>query len=166
MNQKLEVKESKTHGKGVFAKEHIQAKERLAIFGGSVMYIAEYDNLPEAAQPYVMQIEERFIFGNKTHIQEKTDYFNHSCYPNSGFQGQIFLVAMQDITKGEEITFDYAMMVSESVGSDIVFELDCNCGSPHCRKKLTEQDWKLPSLRAKYKDYFSEYIKQKILSEK
>lgn len=89
----------------------------------------------------------------------------HSCTPNSGFHGQIFLVAMRDISMGEEITFDYAMIISESVGSDIVFEMECNCGSPKCRKQITEDDYKIPQLRIKYKDYFSEYIKQKILSE-
>lgn len=166
LNSKLKVKESKTHSKGVFAIENIKCGERLAIFGGSVMLIDEINNLPENVQDYAMQIEERFVFGNKSPIPEDTDYFNHSCNPNSGFHGSIFLVAMRDILKGEEVTFDYAMVISESVGSDIVFEMDCNCGSPNCRKKITEEDWKIPELRKRYNDYFSEYLKQKILSEK
>jgi len=57
------------------------------------------------------------------------------------------------------------MDVSKSVGGNIVF-MDCNCGSLNCRKKITEDDWKISELRKKYKDYFSEYLKQKILSEK
>lgn len=166
LNPKLEVRTSEMHAKGVFAKEKIKKEERLAIFGGSVMLIDEIHNLPESVKDYAMQIEERFVFGNKTPTPEDTDFFNHSCNPNSGFHGQIFLVAMRDIAKGEEITFDYAMVLSVSVGSDIVFEMDCNCGSPDCRKRITEDDWKMPELRSKYKDYFSEYIKQKILSEK
>ncbi|MEK6887732.1 MAG: SET domain-containing protein [Candidatus Aenigmatarchaeota archaeon] len=166
LNPKLEVRTSEMHDKGVFAKENIKKGERLAILGGSIMLIDEIDNLPESAQEYPMQIEERFVLGNRTPLYEDTDFFNHSCSPNSGFHGQIFLVAMRDIAKEEEITFDYAMIVSESVGSNIVFEMDCNCGSPSCRKRITEDDWKIPELRSKYKGYFSEYIKQKILSEK
>lgn len=165
LNPKLKVREAKSHGKGIFAAEDIKHEERLAIFGGSVMLIDEISSLPENVQDYAMQIEERFVFGNKTSIPEDTDYFNHSCDPNSGFHGQLFLVAMRDIAKGEEITFDYAMVVSESVGSNIVFEMDCKCGSPNCRRKITENDWKIPELRKKYKDYFSEYVKQKIISE-
>lgn len=166
LNPKVEVRKSKLHNKGVFAKENIKSGERLAIFGGSVMLIDEINNLPENAQEHTMQIEERFVFGNKTSIPDDTDYFNHSCNPNSGFHGQIFLVAMRDIAMGEEITFDYALVISESIGSDIIFEMECNCGSSNCRKKITEDDWKIPELRARYNGYFSEYIKQKILSEK
>ncbi|MBW2976092.1 SET domain-containing protein [Candidatus Woesearchaeota archaeon] len=164
MNSKLEVKKSKNHGRGVFAKEDISKGERLAIFGGCVMRIDELKNLPEDAQDHPMQIEERFVFG--TRELESADFFNHSCNPNSGFKGQIFLVAMGDIKKGEEITFDYAMVVSESVGSDIIFKMSCNCGSQNCRKVVTESDWKLPELRRKYKGYFSQYLQEKIDREK
>jgi uncharacterized protein len=166
INKKLEVRESETHNKGVFAKEPVKKGERIAIFGGSIMRIDDIHTLPPNVQDYAMQIEERMVIANRSHIPEDTDYFNHSCNPNCGFSGQTFLVAMRDIAAGEEITFDYAMTISESIGSDIVFELDCKCGSPNCRKKITENDWKLPELRARYKGYFSEYIKHKISSEK
>lgn len=162
LNPKLEVKKSKLQGKGVFAVENIKHGERIAIFGGSVMLIDEIYNLPENMQDYPMQIEERFVLGNRTPIPEDTDYFNHNCKPNSGFHGQIFLVAMRDIAKGEEIVFDYAMVLSESIGSGIVFEMDCNCGSSNCRKKITEDDWKRSDLRRKYKGYFSQYLQEKI----
>ena len=62
MNPKLEVRKSKLHNKGVFAKETIKKRERLAIFGGSVMLIDEINNLPENIQDYAMQIEECFVF--------------------------------------------------------------------------------------------------------
>jgi SET domain-containing protein len=164
-NPKLEVKESALHCNGVFAREHIRKNERLAIFGGSVMLIDDIYTLPENVQNYAMQIEERFVFGNRSGVPDDTDYFNHSCEPNSGFSGQIFLVAMRDVSIGEEITFDYAMIVSESVGSNLVFEMECRCGMPNCRKKFTENDLKIPELRMKYKEYFSEYLKKKILIE-
>ncbi len=166
LNPKLEVRTSELHGKGVFASENIRRGERLAIFGGSIMPIDEIKNLPESIRDYTMQIEERFVLGHKTLVLENTDYFNHSCNPNSGFHGQLFLVAVRDIKKGEEITFDYAMVLSKSVESDIVFEMNCNCGTPNCRKKITEDDWKRPELQIRYKGYFSEYLKQMILSEK
>ena len=106
LNPKLEAKHSKTHGKGIFAKEYIQKGERLAIFGGDVMHIDEISALPVECQNYPMQIEERFVLGSRTAVVEDADLFNHSCNPNSGFKGQIFLVAMRDIKKDEEITFD------------------------------------------------------------
>ncbi|MFA5830570.1 MAG: SET domain-containing protein [Candidatus Paceibacterota bacterium] len=164
----LEVRGSKTEGKGVFAKEDIKQGERLAIFGGTVLTIDEMNKLPEQNQSHLMQIEERFVFGTTSSNPEDTDYFNHNCNPNAGFHGQIFLVAMRDIAKDEEITFDYAMIISESVGVSIPedIDMDCHCGAPNCWKRFTENDWKIPELREKYQDYFSEYIKRKIVAEK
>jgi hypothetical protein len=147
----------------VFAKGDLQAGERLAIFGGDIMLIDEIKNLPEMLQDYPMQIEERFVIGSRNSIEpEDTDFFNHSCNPNSGFKGQIFLVAMRDIKKEEEITFDYAMVVSKSAGSDVVFEIECQCGSKNCRRRITESDWMQPELQKKYRGYFSHYIQEKI----
>lgn len=161
LNPKLEVRTSLTHGRGVFTLETVSAGERVAILGGDVMLIDEIKDLPEEVQDYPMQIEERFVLGSRS-IVEDTDFFNHSCNPNAGFKGQIFLVAMSRIPAGEEVTFDYAMVVSESVGSDIVFEMKCCCGSLACRGMITEHDWKRADLRKKYRGYFSEYLQEKI----
>jgi SET domain-containing protein len=164
LNPVLEVRTSNIGGKGVFSKENIVRGTRLAVFGGELMLIDEIRNLPKHLQGYTMQIEERFILGppqNSTEPEE-SDFFNHSCEPNSGFKGQMFLVAMRDIKKNEEITFDYAMVVSESVGSDFVFEMECKCGSSNCRKKITENDWKLPEIQKKYYGFFSQYLQDKI----
>ena len=162
LNPHLEKGCSDTLGWGIFAKADIGKDERLAIFGGKIMLIDEMYQIPEMMQSYTMQIEERFVLGPASSVPEDTDFFNHSCDPNSGFKGQVFLVAMRDIRAGEEITFDYCMTVSESVGSDMVFEMDCACGSPWCRKTITEQDWMIPGLQLRYKGYFSPYIQDKI----
>ena len=162
LNPDLEKRYSEKHGAGIFAKSDIRKGERLAIFGGRVMRIDETFRLPEPVQTFSMQIEERFVLGPVDTEPEDADFFNHSCDPNSGFKGQVFLVAMRDIRAGEEITFDYCMVVSESVGSDYVYSLDCGCGSPRCRKMITEQDWMLPELQERYRGYFSQYIQEKI----
>jgi uncharacterized protein len=158
----LEKRDSPTHGGGIFARAAIRKGERLAIFGGKVMLIDEMLEIPLAMQRFTMQIEDRFVLGPAGTVPEDTDFFNHSCDPNSGFKGQVFLVAMRDICVGEEVTFDYAMTVSESIGSDMVFSMECGCGSALCRKRITEQDWMLPALQIRYEGYFSPYIQEKI----
>jgi uncharacterized protein len=162
LDPRLKKQSSVTHGSGIFARGDIRKDERLAIFGGKIMLIDEMYQLPREMQRYTMQIEERFVLGPASDRAEDTDFFNHSCDPNCGFSGQVFLVAMRDIAAGEEITFDYAMTVSESVGSDMVFRMDCVCGSSRCRKTITEQDWQLPELQDRYRGYFSPYIQNKI----
>jgi SET domain-containing protein len=164
LSQKLEVRISPIHENGVFARETVPAGERVAILGGDVMFIEEISHLPEHLQNHTMQIEERFVLGSRSDTDD-TDFFNHSCDPNAGFKGQIFLVAMRPILAGEEVTFDYAMVVSESVGSDIVFQMNCRCGATTCRRVITENDWKRADLRRRYHGYFSEYLQEKIEAE-
>jgi len=162
LNPLLEKRCSDTEGCGIFAKADIRKGERLAIFGGRIMAIDDMYGIPAHMQRFTMQIEERFVLGPVSDLPEDTDFFNHSCSPNSGFSGQIFLVAMRDIGAGEEITFDYGMTVSESMGSDMVFSMNCACGSSLCRGTITGDDWKNPLLQERYRGYFSPYIQEKI----
>jgi uncharacterized protein len=163
LNPLLEARESPRHGEGVFAKASIPLGTRVAIFGGDILLIDEINDVPDHMSDYPMQIEERFVLGSRHATKpEDTDFFNHSCDPNCGFKGQIFLVTMRDVALGEEMTFDYAMVVSESVGSDIKFELDCACGSVHCRHHITESDWMLPDLQRRYEGFFTQYLEEKI----
>jgi hypothetical protein len=163
LNPKVEVRKSRIHGKGVFAKEYIGTGERVAIFGGQIMPIGDLDKIPPPLDEYPMQIEERFLIGSRTAKEpEDTDFFNHSCDPNCGFKGQLFLVAMRDIKPDEELTFDYAMVLSKSVGSDIEFEMKCRCKSKKCRKHIYENDWEKPILQQRYKGFFSQYLEDKM----
>lgn len=52
---------------------------------------------------------------------------NHSCDPNTAFVG-LDVYAVRDIAPGEELTLDFATMLSESSAS-----FHCNCGSANCR---------------------------------
>ncbi len=163
LSHKVAVGRSRIHGKGLFASEPVAIGERIAVLGGDIMLIEEIERLPRRMQHYPMQIEERFVLGDRTATEpEDTDLFNHSCEPNIGFRGQIFLVALTEINKGEEVTFDYAMVVSESIDSDIKFEMECRCRFPGCRNTITEDDWKLPELQRRYDGYFSQYLQERI----
>ena len=61
---------------------------------------------------------------------------NHSCDPNTWWDGSITLVARHDIEAGEEITYDYS-----TCDIDHVFEMDCSCGSPRCRGTVSNRDY-------------------------
>lgn len=163
INDKVEVRRSEKQGRGVFALAPIACGERVAVFGGDIMDIDEILQLPAALQAYAMQIEERFVLGSRTALEpEETDFFNHSCEPNCGFRGSIFLVAMREIAAGEEITFDYAMVISRSPGFQVVFAMECRCGSPYCRGQITEDDWERPDLQQRYAGFFSQYLQERM----
>ena len=52
---------------------------------------------------------------------------NHSCDPNSAFEG-LNEIATMNIQKGEELTLDYAQFLDENMEP-----FQCQCGSPNCR---------------------------------
>jgi uncharacterized protein len=142
----------------VFANVAVKAGERLSIFGGRVI------RAEDAVEDYGMQIDEKFCFspfsGDDNELED-ADFLNHSCDPNSGIKGQIFLVAMRDIQPEEEVTFDYAMCLHRVEGL-LPYRLECLCGADNCRQIITDDDWKIPELQKKYDGYFSWYLQDKI----
>lgn len=155
ISPKLELRSSTVNGFGLFTKDKIHKDERIAVFGGTIgtkedVFALSYDECVHN----VVQIDTDLWLINTPEI---LDYLNHSCNPNVGFYGQIMLVAMRDIQADEEITCDYAMVVSEFVGMK---NFECLCGATDCRKIMSEDDWKKKDLQEKYKGYFSAYLEK------
>ncbi len=63
-------------------------------------------------------------------------FTNHSCQPNAGIRGDVFLVALRDLRAGEEIRFDYSTTMDEDH-----WTLECRCGSPNCRGLIGDFKW-------------------------
>ena len=55
---------------------------------------------------------------------------NHSCAPNTAYVG-LDVVALQDITKNEELTLDYAAFLNEDMEP-----FRCQCGASNCRGEI------------------------------
>lgn len=162
---KTEVKESSSHGKGNFAVQNIQKGELLMVFGGYIMTRTEERALPEEINDNGIFVTPDLVIGirNLSEIEGAT-YVNHSCEPNAGIKGQIFLVAMRDIATGEEITFDYAMALHRSPGNP-PYSFACTCVTKTCRKQITDTDWQLPELQKKYAGYFQYYLEERMRTE-
>jgi SET domain-containing protein len=161
LSPKVQPKKSNKEGNGEFAKENIEKDEIIAIFGGHVMTRDEKNNLQENVRYLPIGINDEMFIGPKL-IEEidDADWFNHSCDPNAGIKGQIMLMAMRDIKRGEEITFDYVMSCSQNGERRILF--NCECCLPNCRKEITNLDWKNQELQKKYKGYFSYFVQKNI----
>lgn len=158
MNPKLEVRETASYGKGIFANEAIARGESIIFWGGVIMPI-----IYEAGDQGV-QVAENLVLVSPS-ADDTGNFVNHSCDPNAGFQGQIVLVAMRPIPAGEEITFDYAMCLHPAPGAPR-YEMQCRCGKPNCRKVITEDDWQLPELQRRYAGYFQWYLQEKLNKRK
>lgn len=165
LNPKLKVQKTVRYGFGTFAKENIKKGDLLLVIGGYIMKASEEENLPGTLSDNGIQVAENLSLAiSKKEELGGINFFNHSCDPNVGIKGQIFLVAMKNIKKGEEATFDYAMTLYRSKNTkpySLIGE-KCLCGKKNCRGVVTDNDWKKKDLQKKYKGYFQYYIQEKI----
>lgn len=92
--EKVYVSESGIHGRGLFAKEYIEA--------GEVIGIAHGEHT-ETDGPHVLWIDEDTGF----HVQCNMRFINHSENPNACYYDSLEVCALKDIEPGEEITHNY-----------------------------------------------------------
>jgi uncharacterized protein len=136
---------SAIEGRGLVAVAPIATDELVAIKGGHIVTIAALRSVPERLQNSEVQIAGGF------HLAAVQDaeygpvmlFINHSCEPNVGFAGNIVLVAMRDISPGEELTTDYALF------DDYDGMMLCQCGTPSCRGTIGGRDSQRPDVQRK-----------------
>ena len=162
VTDKAKVVSSGINGRGVFAQKPIKKDEVIAVWGGYIITQKDFNRLSRTCfkniEDYATKVADGFyLVSCKKGTLEDDDFFNHSCEPNAGINGHLLMVAMKDIKKGEEITYDYVM-----TDADFDYSFKCCCGAKSCRKVIRTSDWKIPALQRKYKGYFSWYIEDKI----
>ena len=83
--------------------------------------------------------------------------------PNCGFGDDAFgdnVVACRDIEAGEELTYHYGILETES---SLIFGMECKCNSLNCVQKLTFDYYRDPDFVEKYFNYMTPYLKQKVI---
>jgi SET domain-containing protein len=158
ISSKAVVKPSSIQGRGLFAIEDIRAGEIVCVKGGHIFQHERLRDTVAQLGPAEIQIAENLFIGPLTKEDREGSmiFSNHSCDPNIGVQGQIVFVAMRDIHCGEELTHDWAMT------DDDMYQMECRCNKPNCRKVITGQDWRNKELQEKYRGFMSWYLQQKI----
>ena len=82
---------------------------------------------------------------------------NHCCDPNLGWTDETTLVAIRDIGAGEELTLDYATVIT-----DEDFVLMCHCETYRCRQVIEGTDWKIPQLQKRYAGHWAPEVQRLI----
>ena len=159
LSPKTEVRESKIHGRGLFAIADIAKDEVVAVKGGHIISGKQLrEEVTARLGPAEIQIGEDLFIAPVTEDEREGSmlYSNHSCDANIGMRGEITFAAMRDIRAREELTHDWATT------DDDDYSVKCNCSAPNCRGTLTGKDWERPELQARYAGYFSTYLAHKI----
>lgn len=159
---RVKSRKSKIHGKGVFAGEKIKQEEKVMEFGGNLVSREEAFSGNYRSRSIWAIDRENYLALPKSDTHDSLDeYLNHSCDANTWLIDEVTVVAKRDIKAGEEITLDQGTWNFEDSAYTDNKE-SCSCGAKNCRKVLTENDWKIPEVRERYKDHFHPVI-QKII---
>ena len=115
-------------GRSVFAAKDLFKGDLIVRFKGKRCSKANYVECHNPDNNHYLQIDSDTYMGPSGDVD---DYINHSCNPNSGIVYEkrgIFLKAIRDIKRDEEITFDYSTTMDEDL-----WEMKCLCEAEGCR---------------------------------
>lgn len=142
--RRIQVRKSGVHGKGVFALQPIAAGTRIIEYRGQTIGWPEAlrRHPHDAADPnhtfYFSlddgtQVIDAKVGGNAAR------WINHACDPNCKAEegeGRVFIHALRDLQPGEELFYDYGLVIDERYTPKLKREYACRCGSPNCRGTL------------------------------
>lgn len=125
INPKLEIRDSRINGKGIFAAAPIKKDEVVLSWNPKVLTKEQAEELSEDERDHYTYPEGDYILL----MQPPERFLNHSCEPSTYVVGRSD-VALRDIQPGEEITSDYLDLDTE--------DFQCKCGSKKCRGAKNE----------------------------
>ena len=138
--RRFQVRRSSVHGRGVFAAAPIARDEVIIEYTGEVI------GWPEALRRHPHDPNDpnhTFYFsleGGKV-IDAKVGgnssrWINHACEPNcqaDETDGRVFIRALRDLQPGDELFYDYGLVLDERQTAKLKKQYACRCGSPSCR---------------------------------
>jgi SET domain-containing protein len=141
--RRVSVRRSPIEGRGMFALRPIRKGARVVEYIGERISHREADRRhtsEDGWSPHTML----FIVDGKTVIDatvrgNSARWINHSCRPNCEAvddAGRIYIEATRDIRPGEELTYDYNLLLDEPHTPAAKKAHACHCGAPRCRGTL------------------------------
>ena len=141
--RRIQVRRSGVHGKGVFALRPIARGETVIEYKGEVI------TWPQALRRHPHDPDDphhTFYF----HVDEKhvidagvggnaARWINHACRPNceaDEVDGRVFIRALRAIEPGEELFYDYGLVIDERYTPKLKKQFECRCGARGCRKTM------------------------------
>jgi uncharacterized protein len=139
----FEIRESPIHGKGAFATQRIPAGIRLIEYAGERLTPEEadarYPDEPGVPQhTFLFAIDDDIVIDAGVNGNDAR-WINHSCEPNCDAiveGGRIWIESIRTIEAGEELAYDYALVLEEPHTPAAKRRFPCACGSKRCRGTL------------------------------
>ena len=144
---RIEVRRSGVHGQGVFALVDIPKGERIIEYLGEIISWEEAQRRhphdpDDPNHTFYFHIDEQHVI-DALYGGNDARWINHSCDPNcvaDEEDGRIFITARRKIKAGDELNYDYGLVIDEPLTPELKADYPCWCGSRNCRGTLLSSD--------------------------
>jgi len=134
------VRSSGVHGRGVFAAMQIAAGVRLIEYKGERITwdeaLRRHPHDPDHPNhTFYFALDNELVIDGKIGGNQAR-WINHSCKPNceaDEVDGRVFIHTLRDIEAGEELFYDYGLVLDERHTKKLKKEYACYCGHSSCR---------------------------------
>jgi uncharacterized protein len=138
--RRIQVRKSGVHGKGVYAVRPIKKGEIV------IEYLGERISWKEALRrhphdpkdpnhTFYFHIDEEVVI-DALYGGNAARWINHACAPNCEADeedGRIYIKALRSIKPGEELFYDYGLIIDDRYTPALKRQFACRCGSAKCR---------------------------------
>ena len=139
----IQTRRSGVHGKGVFALQDLAEGEMLIEYVGEVIRWKEalrrHPHDPsDPNHTFYFHIDEDHVIDAKVG-GNSSRWINHSCKPNCEADeddGRVFIKALRNIKAGDELFYDYGLIIDARYTPKLLAEYPCWCGAKSCRGTL------------------------------
>jgi SET domain-containing protein len=127
--QLIEIRRSRIHGRGLFARRDIAAGSRLIQYVGRTIPKEQSADLCLRQNAYIFTLSERDDLDGKVGWNPAR-LINHSCEPNCDAElddrDRIWIISRRAISRGEELTYNYGYDLTDFMN------YPCRCGARTC----------------------------------
>jgi len=152
MSRKIHVRHSKIHGNGMFAVTGIPAETRLIEYKGKLRTHRQADSLhggeSDSGHTFLFTLNDKYVIDANENGNDAR-WINHSCDPNctavleeaegrDRSKDRVFIESLRPIKAGEELTYNYGIVLEERQTPRLKAIWACRCGSPKCTGTLLQ----------------------------
>jgi hypothetical protein len=141
--RRIQVRRSGVHGKGVFALQDIPEGETIIEYVGEIISWKEADkrhpsNPDDPNHTFYFSIADGKKVIDAAVGGNAARWINHSCKPNCESDEdddthRVFIKALRNIKAGEELSYDYGLIIDEPYTEKLKAQYKCLCGAKKCR---------------------------------
>ena len=144
------IKKSNIDNKGLYATKNIKSGKLVINYKGKLITKKETDTNPKFDNDkaiYLFNLNSRYDLDGDFKYNDAR-LINHSCNPNCEVEGKglkLWITAIKDIKKGEELSYDYGFGYDEDYKQFV-----CKCGEKNCVGYIVREGsrWRIKKARS------------------